>query len=467
MMNLMNEITKQTRFESYCRTDKSNRQKIILEALGNEQLTAREISNRLGYKDLNYVRPRITELLQKGEIFIVGTKIDYQTNRKVAVYSTSKNAPDKRKTQKEIDDIKRSLGIKNLWSWSRYKTYKDDKFTYYLKYIKQVPPDRADSLYAPLGSVIHEIIENYHNGKLNKSELVDRYKEKLYELSLFGYKFDRNDEEKNQIIQQKYDESISHFLSNYIKPNYKTILEKFVLIKITPNIYFQGYIDCIHTVKNKNGVEIWITDFKTSSLYKGNKINEMAGQLLLYAMAVHQESGIPYDRIHIQFHFLKYLKCTIKQLSGKTKERILERHNHVYSLSSCIRMWLKKSSENLNDLQIELMLEKVINENNLNILPNDVKDKFLIEDCYLEVTYNNQDTDNLKQDIINTVNEIENKISLCSASPGSTDIYEKAFWQDVTDKESFFMASLSEYSANIHKPYSKYLTQNGFLNNEL
>lgn len=458
MMSLMNEITKQTRFESYCRTDKCNRQKVILETLGNEQLTAREISNRLGYKDLNYVRPRITELLQKGEIFIVGTKMDYQTNRNVAVYSVQKDTA-RRKTQDEINIIKSKLGIESLWSWSRYKTYKDDKFTYYLKYIKQVPPDRADSLYAPLGNVIHEIIENYHNGELDKSDLVDRYKEKLYELSLFGYKFDRNNEEKNQIIHQKYDENISHFLSNYTKPNYKTILEKFILTKITPKIYFQGYIDCIHAVKDNNGIEIWITDFKTSSLYKGDKINEMAGQLLLYAMAVHQESGMPYDRIHIQFHFLKYLKCTIRQPSGKTKERILERHNYVYSLSSNIRMWLKKSSEKLNDLQIELMLQKAIDENSLDILPDDVRNKFIIKNCYLEVTYSSQDIYKLRQDIISTVTEIENKISLCSASLDSIDIYEKTFWQDVTDKESFFMANLSEYSAKLHKPYFEYLSK--------
>jgi hypothetical protein len=41
------------------------------------------------------------------------------------------------------------------------------------------------------------------------------------------------------------------------------------------------------------------------------------------------------------------------------------------------------------------------------------------------------------------------------------------WWQDVTDGSSYFMANLSEYSANLHKPYAKYLEEREiFLNEE-
>lgn len=168
-----------------------------------------------------------------------------------------------------------------------------------------------------MGTAAHEIIQMYYEGHITQEQMVQKYKEKLYELSLFDYKFDRTNEEKNKSISDKYENDLLHFFKNHKKPDFKTVLEEFLLIKITPTIYFQGYADCIHTQNSENGKEVFITDFKTSSIYRGAALNDMAGQLLLYAMSIHQKTGIPYERIHIQFHFLKYLKCSVQRLNGK------------------------------------------------------------------------------------------------------------------------------------------------------
>lgn len=53
-------------------------------------MTAREVCSRLGSDDMNYVRPRLTELVQMGKIEIIGKKRDSVTNRTTSVYQITK-----------------------------------------------------------------------------------------------------------------------------------------------------------------------------------------------------------------------------------------------------------------------------------------------------------------------------------------------------------------------------------------
>ena len=65
----------------------------IRERINNREMTAREIEaemNQKGYSkyfDMNHVRPRLTELVYEyHELVECGTKVDYVTNKNVAVY---------------------------------------------------------------------------------------------------------------------------------------------------------------------------------------------------------------------------------------------------------------------------------------------------------------------------------------------------------------------------------------------
>ena len=64
----------------------------ILEQYG--AMTAREVCSRLGSDDMNYVRPRLTELVQMGKIEIIGKKKDVITNRNTSVYQVIKEKED-------------------------------------------------------------------------------------------------------------------------------------------------------------------------------------------------------------------------------------------------------------------------------------------------------------------------------------------------------------------------------------
>ncbi len=81
----MNAITQETRLESYILTDKPKRRAEILSAL-THPMTARQLAYKLGYRDLNAVKPRLTELVGANKVKVVGKVKDELTGRTVAVY---------------------------------------------------------------------------------------------------------------------------------------------------------------------------------------------------------------------------------------------------------------------------------------------------------------------------------------------------------------------------------------------
>ncbi|MBC5786767.1 hypothetical protein [Clostridium facile] len=85
------KLTEETRNASYRKLNPASRRAIILQTLGNGEMTSREIATKLGYTDMNAVRPRITELMQMGKIIVCGSTFDPVTGRAVAVYRRIKN----------------------------------------------------------------------------------------------------------------------------------------------------------------------------------------------------------------------------------------------------------------------------------------------------------------------------------------------------------------------------------------
>ena len=78
--------TKDLQADSLKKLDRKTRQQRILTVIGNSFMTAREVAHRLGFSDLNAVRPRITELVQEGRLIEVGHRYDKHTQRNVTVY---------------------------------------------------------------------------------------------------------------------------------------------------------------------------------------------------------------------------------------------------------------------------------------------------------------------------------------------------------------------------------------------
>ena len=68
----------------------------ILEQYG--AMTAREVCIKLGSNDMNYVRPRLTELVQMGKIEIIGKKRDEITDRSTSIYQIIRGEENEQNT---------------------------------------------------------------------------------------------------------------------------------------------------------------------------------------------------------------------------------------------------------------------------------------------------------------------------------------------------------------------------------
>lgn len=90
----MDAITSATRRESYThiKGKRDNRQNMILNVLGNRQMTASEITeellskNQIRFYSRNFVAPRLTELKKAGKVRTCGCRICTMTGKSEAVW---------------------------------------------------------------------------------------------------------------------------------------------------------------------------------------------------------------------------------------------------------------------------------------------------------------------------------------------------------------------------------------------
>ena len=360
-----------------------------------------------------------------------------------------------RKTSEELKAICKNFGVDTLWSWSRYHCYKQDKWEYYLKYILHEKEDRTNSIYCVSGGNVHDIIENLYTGKIKYEDMSEAYEDSLFTMNCAELKYNRSDSEKNEAIANKYENCIRHFFKHHNLIELPHKVEHFITIKISDNIYMQGYVDMlfIEPYTDENGNEkkkVHIVDWKTSTRYQGKKIDEECGQLVIYAEGIRQALNIPLEDIICEWNFLKYVTVTYEQKNGKTKDRYIERNAIGESLINTAKMWLKHFE--YNEEEIEKYTDEMVLNNNIDCLPKEVREKFVIKDCYVQVPLSETKIEELKADIIDTVGEIDNKTEEYSKTKD-----ENLFWQDVTDADEYRLQNLCGYSRKLHKPLDKFL----------
>lgn len=294
-----------------------------------------------------------------------------------------------RLSENELEDIKKKYGVDELFSWSRINTYMTSPYEYYLKYVKKIKEDKPDSAYAPLGGIAHEILERFYGNEIKYEEMIDEFEDgwiTAYEIGQLA--FNRSSEENNKSIAEKYHANIKHFFKNHKPITDKVYLEQFICTKIGDTI-FQGYADIIIVDKDNNYI---IGDWKTSSIYKGKTAEEKAGQLVIYALGLHQ-TGIPMEKIKICWDFLKYVnvicekpsyvKVEWETVKGEKKEKEkLDKTKLVSTLKTSIKAWMKKL--NIPKEDIDFMISELELSNDFTEIPNEVMKHFHIEDLEID-----------------------------------------------------------------------------------
>lgn len=351
-----------------------------------------------------------------------------------------------RLTSEELDKVKQKYGVKELYSWSKINTFMTSKYEYYLQYILHKKPDIDNCAYAPLGGIVHQIIEDYYSGKIDYNSMIEQFEDGwVTAIDIADLKFDRNDEVKNNNIKAKYKEDLNCFFRNHVPLKTKVELERFLSAKIGDYV-LQGYADAI----TKDGDDFVIIDWKSSTKYSKKALEEHSGQLTVYAIALMQ-LGVPLERIKCAFNFLKYCTVEYEQANGVIKSRDVERFELGEKLQSNLRVWLKKLGyEN----QMDEYLKMVIDTNSLACLPDNVQEKYKISDCYCYIDLNEDLVKKWTKEIIATIKDIE----LRRADYEQTHSIN-VWWdnEESVKAQSYYFATLSGYSANLHLPYQTYL----------
>lgn len=352
-----------------------------------------------------------------------------------------------RLTKEELEKVKSKYGVDRLYSWSKVNTFMTSPYSYFLSYVLNKTPDNCNCAYAPLGNICHQAIEDFYSGKIPFEKMLDDFKDGwLTSIDIVNLKFDRNNEESDSNIKTKYEQNLIHFFQNHNVIERKIELERFLAAKIG-NYVLQGYADAI--IKDEDGNFV-IIDWKTSSKYSGKTLEEHSGQLTIYAIALMQ-MGVPIEKIKCCFNFLKYCTIEYTQANGKTRTRDVERCKIGESLQSNLKVWLKKLGyeENIDDY-----LKIALDENSIKNLPKDIQEKYKISDCYTYIPLTQKLVDDWVHLISSTIKDIE-----CRESDYLATGNENIFWdsEEQIKTQSYFHATLSEFSANLHKPYKAYL----------
>lgn len=384
-----------------------------------------------------------------------------------------------RLSKEELTKKIQDAGCKYSLSWSKLNTFVSDPYSFYLKYLKNVPEERKNA-YAFLGDIVHNGLEKFYTEtNYNRKQMIDDFLLGIDTQRASDVKF-MKDEDKNENIAKKYEDCILHFLYNYEKASEKSKLEQFVGLPFG-DYYIQGYIDHIYPLVMKelkvdatddledesNYIQkkyIVIEDFKTSTAYSGKKIEENAGQLKLYAIMLSNNFKIPISSIKIGWNFLKYVSVDYTQINGKIKTSNIERNILDEELQTKVSKWAKKLKYSDEDIEkffniMKQNCEKYKDFDILDGLPEDIKNKFVIKDCFVEIPLDEQIADDFKKYVSEQIENMSNKISAYQLTQD-----DKIFWKEVTKADEFFFWNLCGYTIKNHKPFKEYVErQNNFI----
>ena len=224
----------------------------------------------------------------------------------------------------------------------------------------------------------------------------------------------------------------------------KLLIEKPVIVNIDGEV-FVGYIDALY--KDEDG-NVYIVDFKSSSIYTGDKLKENSGQLILYSIGLHQ-MGIPLDKLKPCFNFLKYCTIRYEQKNGAIKYRNVDRCEIGEKLQANAKTWLKHFG-----YEPDKYLKEMIDTNGIDCLPKEVREKYEITDCHVDVELNEKTVEKWTNHITTTLTDI--KLREKDYEETKSD---KCFWDDEesVEKQSYYYSNLCFYSANKLLPYKAYL----------
>ncbi|MEK4025347.1 RecB family exonuclease [Sporosarcina sp. FSL W7-1283] len=282
-----------------------------------------------------------------------------------------------------------------MYSISRINTFNTCEYEYYNTYIKK---NRGiGNVYSEVGTWIHDTIEDaYRQQNFSKSELIDGLHVKLMELDFLGIDF------PNDSIKESFTKDVDAFMKSFSLLDGEFTLEKMFITNINEDIILLGYIDAIQ--KDRDG-KYHIIDWKTSSKFTGKKLQEAGRQLLVYKLGIEQNSDIKVESV--KWAMLKYIYVCWVQKNGKVKKKMVNRGKLIKDMRKAFEKDMLNSG--MDDIEVQLLLAEAENNNNYDNLPEVIKEKYWTEDCFVEYDSSEDQMQEMKGYIIDTVSAIQNK----------------------------------------------------------
>ncbi|MFJ8247400.1 PD-(D/E)XK nuclease family protein [Peribacillus asahii] len=361
----------------------------------------------------------------------------------------------------QLDMIKEKMGVDKLWSFSKVGTYDQCSWLYKLKYIDKLRV-KGDNCYTWWGSVAHEIIQDWYEGKYPEyGQMLEELEKKVIEYSMLDdkkLKFPSDKEWENYIA------NLRHYFSHVETIPFKVTNEQAVLAVFEglEKYVFQGYIDSEYIDEDDCLV---ILDYKTSSMsgFTGKKLIEKARQLMIYAIGISQHGRMidgemrkfPLDKIKIRYDMMKYCNITFMQKNGKPKTTKAERKLWVAHIANPLRKDLEDVPKNIEKLEKEIaklekkmnmkkttpedaegysvacgeialeiealkpyvfdpiqineMIEKATVLNDLSVFPPFVQEKYTVGNCHIDVEMTDEVIEEFKRELVDTLDTIITK----------------------------------------------------------
>ncbi len=290
----------------------------------------------------------------------------------------------------------REQGV-TVWSFSRLGSFHNCQYEYYNTYV--LKNRGKGNVYTEAGSFVHDFIENTYKGEYLKQNFSEDFIVKMGELELLGIDFPSDDIRKNFI------EDVKHYTKNFKLLQGNHLLEKLIVFEIDGH-WFQGYIDMTQVVENDEGSkDVNVIDWKTSSKFTGKKLTEAGRQLVMYKLGLEATSKAKINKL--MWCMIKYLYVCNVQKNKKVKRKMCSRRKWVKEMKATFEKELLNNG--MDDLEVDILLETAVNENNIDNLPQFIKDKYWIEDCYVEYEVDEDKINEFKNYINSTIVEIESK----------------------------------------------------------
>jgi hypothetical protein len=324
-----------------------------------------------------------------------------------------------------------------VFSFSKLGSFHNCEYEYYNTYVKR--SRGINNVYTELGSELHDNIEKIYSNQSDIEKFRESFENKLIELEMLNVNF------PNDSIGDSWKRDVRHFLTNFNRIDKKMVLEKLIVFEIADGIYMQGYIDSI-SPSDKGKPHVDIIDWKTSSKFSGKKLTDAGRQLLMYKAGLESTSNYKVDKV--MWFMIKYIYVCSKLKNGKIKKKMCNRGKWVKEMRNTLEKELYKLS--MDEFEVELLLDKAIEENNIDGMPDKIKQLYWLEDCFVEYEMTDEKLEELKQYVVDTVEAIESK------DPNNEDEWEPV---KIDKYNSFYCSTLCGHRKTC-KFYKQFLDDN-------